>query len=132
MCRRSRTGRRATAKHRRADYAPHIPGPQNRGPGVAPVTSDEDREDRMKMRRVIGAVVLVMLSAGSVASQAQAYAVGADGKMQQEKQAPLIPSDQQPTTEQLSKLFDVMRIKQQMQSMRQMVPSMVQEQIQAA
>ena len=86
----------------------------------------------MKMRRVIGAVVLVMLSAGSVAVQAQAYAVGADGKMQQEKQAPLIPSDQQPTTEQLSKLFEVMRIKQQMQSMRQMVPSMVQEQIQAA
>ena len=86
----------------------------------------------MKMRRVIGLVVLVMLSAGSVAVQAQAYAVGADGKMQQEKQAPLIPSDQQPTTEQLSKLFEVMRIKQQMQSMRQMVPSMVQEQIQAA
>ena len=86
----------------------------------------------MKMRRVIGAVVLVMLSAGSVAVQAQAYAVGADGKMQQEKQAPLIPSDQQPTTEQLSNLFEVMRIKQQMQSMRQMVPSMVQEQIQAA
>ena len=86
----------------------------------------------MKMRRVIGAVVLVMLSAGSVAVQAQAYAVGADGKMQQEKQAPMIPSDQQPTAEQLSKLFDVMRIKQQMQSMRQMVPSMVQEQIQAA
>ena len=86
----------------------------------------------MKMRRVIGLVVLVMLSAGSVAVQAQAYAVGADGKMQQEKQAPLIQSDQQPTAEQLSKLFEVMRIKQQMQSMRQMVPSMVQEQIQAA
>lgn len=63
---------------------------------------------------------------------AQAFAVGTDGKMQQEKQAPLIPSDQQPTTEQLSKLFDVMRIKQQMQSMRQMVPSMVQQQIQSA
>jgi hypothetical protein len=81
---------------------------------------------------MIGAVVLVMLSAGSVAAYAQAYAVGADGKMQQEKQAPLIPSDQQPTTEQLSKLFDVMRIRKQMQSMRQMVPSMVQQQIKEA
>jgi len=43
-----------------------------------------------------------------------------------------VPSDQQPTQEQLIKLFEVMRIKQQMQSMRQIVPSMVQQQIQSA
>lgn len=41
-------------------------------------------------------------------------------------------ADQQPSTEQLAKLFDAMRIKQQMQSMRTMVPSLVQQQIQSA
>lgn len=41
-------------------------------------------------------------------------------------------ADQQPSTEQLAKLFDAMRIKQQMQSMRMMVPGMMQQQIQSA
>jgi len=41
-------------------------------------------------------------------------------------------SDQQASPEQLGKLFEVMRIKQQMQSMRTMVPGMVQQQIQSA
>lgn len=43
-----------------------------------------------------------------------------------------VPSDQQASQEQLTKLFEVMRIKQQMQSMRTMVPSLVQQQIQSA
>ncbi len=43
-----------------------------------------------------------------------------------------VPTDQQPSQEQLTKLFEVMRLKQQMQSMRQIVPSMVQQQIQSA
>ena len=43
-----------------------------------------------------------------------------------------VPADQQPTREQLVKLFDVMRIRQQMQSMRQIVPGMVSQQIQSA
>jgi hypothetical protein len=43
--------------------------------------------------------------------------------------ASTIPADQQPSPEQLSKLFEVMRIKQQMASMRMMVPGMVQQQI---
>jgi hypothetical protein len=43
-----------------------------------------------------------------------------------------IPPDQQPTKEQLAKLFDVMRLREQMQSMRQMVPAMVQQQITSA
>jgi len=41
-------------------------------------------------------------------------------------------ADQQPSTEQLTKLFDAMRIKQQMQSMKTMIPGMVQQQIQSA
>ena len=43
-----------------------------------------------------------------------------------------IAPENQATTEQLSKLFEVMRIKQQMQSVRQMVPSMVAQQIQTS
>jgi len=46
--------------------------------------------------------------------------------------ATTIPADQQPSADQLAKLFEVMRIKQQMQSMRTMVPGMVQQQIQSA
>ena len=45
---------------------------------------------------------------------------------------PTISADQQPSPEQLTKLFEVMRIKQQMASMRMMVPGMVQQQIQSA
>lgn len=75
---------------------------------------------------------LMVLAIGPVAVQAQAYAAGTDGTLQQEKQAPLIPSDQQPTQEQLSKLFDAMRIREQMQSMRQIMPSIVQQQIKSA
>jgi len=43
-----------------------------------------------------------------------------------------VPADQQPTKEQLAKLFDVMRLRVQMKSMRQIVPSMVQQQIKSA
>lgn len=84
----------------------------------------------MRTMRVIGAAV-VMLTA-SVIAGAQAIAVGADGKMQQEKQAPVVSAENQPSADQLAKLFEVMRIKQQMASMRTMVPAMVQQQIQAA
>jgi|ERR1035437_829633 hypothetical protein len=43
----------------------------------------------------------------------------------------VIPEDQRATKEQIAKLFEVMRLKQQMASMEQMMPSMVQQQIQA-
>jgi len=42
-----------------------------------------------------------------------------------------IPVDQQPTKEQLAKLFEVMRLKAQMQTMMKALPSMIQGQIQA-
>jgi hypothetical protein len=42
-----------------------------------------------------------------------------------------VPQDEQPTKEQLAKLFEAMRVRQQMQSVRSMVPTMVQEQIRA-
>ena len=46
--------------------------------------------------------------------------------------ATTIPADQQATKEQLTKLFEVMRLREQMKSMRQIVPSMVQQQIKSA
>jgi hypothetical protein len=86
----------------------------------------------MKAQAMIGTMALLLLSAGAVAGHAQAYAVGADGQVQQEKQAPAVAPENQATTEQLSKLFEVMRIKQQMQAVKQMVPSMVAQQIQTS
>jgi hypothetical protein len=80
---------------------------------------------------MVGVGAVLMLSAAMFAG-AQAFAVGADGKMQQEKQAPVVAPENQPSADQLSKLFEVMRIKQQMQSVRQMVPSMVAQQIQTS
>ena len=43
--------------------------------------------------------------------------------------APTIPPDQQPTKEQLAKLFDVMRLRQQLQSVMRTMPAMVLEQV---
>jgi hypothetical protein len=45
--------------------------------------------------------------------------------------AATIPADQQPTQEQLTKLFELMRIKQQISSMTQMMPAMMRQQMQA-
>jgi hypothetical protein len=45
--------------------------------------------------------------------------------------AATIPADQQPTKEQLTKLFELMRIKQQISSMTKMMPAMMRQQMQA-
>jgi hypothetical protein len=42
-----------------------------------------------------------------------------------------IPLDQQPTKEQLAKLFELIRVRQQVQSLLKMMPAMVQQQMQA-
>jgi uncharacterized protein len=81
----------------------------------------------MKSKFLIGIVAAMM--AGSAAAHGQAYAVGADGKMQQEQ---IIAPENQASAEQVARLFEEMRIKDQVQQMRQMVPAMVQQQIQAA
>ncbi len=60
-----------------------------------------------------------MGSAGASATAGQSSAV-------------VVPDDQKPTMEQLTKLFEAMRLKEQMQSMRQIVPAMVQQQITSA
>jgi uncharacterized protein len=43
--------------------------------------------------------------------------------------APAIPPDQQPTREQLAKLFEVMRLRQQLQSVMKAMPAMIQQQV---
>jgi hypothetical protein len=43
--------------------------------------------------------------------------------------ASVVSADQQPTKEQLAKLFDAMRVKQQIQSVQKVVPTMIQQQI---
>jgi hypothetical protein len=48
-----------------------------------------------------------------------------------EPAATTTPLDQQPTKEQLAKLFEVMRLRQQMQSVMKMMPAMIQQQVQA-
>jgi hypothetical protein len=45
--------------------------------------------------------------------------------------APVIPPDQQPTKEQLIRLFEVMRLRRQFDSMMKMMPAMVEQQIHA-
>ena len=86
----------------------------------------------MNGRKILELAALGLLSLTTAVGSSQAIAVGADGKMQQEKPAAVIAPENQATPDQLAKLFDGMRIKQQMQSMKTMVPAMVQQQIQAA
>jgi hypothetical protein len=83
------------------------------------------------MAVILGAAV-VATSAFSIAQSATP--AGQTGAAAQAGQAPAasVPAGQQPTKEQLAKLFDVMRIRDQMQSMRQIVPGMVAQQIQSA
>ena len=45
--------------------------------------------------------------------------------------APVIPADQQPTSEQLNRLFEVMRLRDQMESVTKMMPAMIQQQVEA-
>src|SRR3569833_1237509 len=86
----------------------------------------------LKVILIVAAVATALISFGTMRTSGQVFAVGADGKMQQEKPASVIAPENQATAAQLSKLFEVMRIKQQMQSMKAMVPGTVQQQIQAA
>lgn len=45
--------------------------------------------------------------------------------------APVIPADQQATKEQLAKLFELMRVREQLASMTKIMPQMAQQQMQA-
>jgi hypothetical protein len=48
-----------------------------------------------------------------------------------QQSASLVAEDQQPTPEQLTKLFEVMRLRQQMDSVTRMMPAMIQQQVES-
>lgn len=73
----------------------------------------------------------VMLGVAAAISSTMVFAKSAQPAVQAAPRATQT-ADQQPTAEQLAKLFEVMRLQAQMQSMRQIVPSMVQQQIKSA
>lgn len=79
---------------------------------------------------VVGAVLTVSAFAPAQSAQPAVTPGAAPGAEQ--TAAAVVPADQRPTKEQLLKLFDVMRLREQMQSMRQIVPAMVQQQIKSA
>ena len=84
----------------------------------------------MKIRIWMAAVLVPGLLVASLTSFAQAYTVQPSGSLVQEQPAtPAIPPEDQATKEQLAKLFEVMRIREQVQSVRKMVPLMVEGQI---
>jgi uncharacterized protein len=78
-----------------------------------------------------GLRIFVLLAAGIGVAPAvlvaQAVSVAPNGTVAQEQTA--IPPEDQATKEQLAKLFDVMRIRDQMQATRRIIPTMVETQV---
>jgi hypothetical protein len=74
----------------------------------------------MKSNRVGAVVLSVILAMGGMLARAQA-----DGPSQS---VPVVPEDQQATKDQLARLFEVMRIKQQMAAMTRNMPVLLQQQ----
>jgi hypothetical protein len=85
------------------------------------------------MLHVRGALVLsTVLGMGSLISGAQTAepAEGTVGGAPDQAPVSTIPVEQRATKEQLTKLFEVMRVKQQMDSVLKMMPAMVEKQMQ--
>src|ERR1019366_5678346 len=76
----------------------------------------------------IVAALGIGLALTGLPTKAQAPATPAEAA-QTPAAASMVPADQQPTKEQLAKLFDAMRVKQQIQSVQKVVPTMIQQQI---
>jgi hypothetical protein len=74
-------------------------------------------------------IALVSIAAPWPHAQAQS-SMPAVSTNEQPVSATPIPEDQQPTKDQLAKLFEVMRLRQQLQSYLTMMPAMIQQQIQ--
>jgi hypothetical protein len=88
----------------------------------------------ISMAMLAGSTMLAAQSAQPVvkADSAHGTATQATTSSPDQAAAGTIPADQQPTKEQLAKLFDAMRVREQMQSMRQIVPGMISQQIRSA
>ncbi len=79
------------------------------------------------------AIVSMAIVAGSMMVAAQSVQPPAQAGEAQNAPASVAPiaPDQQASKEQIAKLFEVMRVKQQMDSMMKMMPTMVQQQMRA-
>jgi hypothetical protein len=73
--------------------------------------------------------VVVLTIALSAAPFAFAQAPATEAAGAQTKAAPVVPADQQPTASQLDRLFEVMRLKEQLASTTKMMPQLVQQQM---
>jgi hypothetical protein len=82
------------------------------------------------MKKVFATALVIgfVVSASFVRSQAGAPPA-AGTTASQDSAPPVIPPDQQPTKEEVAKLFEVMQIREQMESMMKMFPSMIQQQV---
>jgi hypothetical protein len=85
-------------------------------------------EEIMKKSFSVALVVAFLLSASFVRSQA-APPAAPTSPAPDASTTSVVPPDQQPTKEQLAKLFEVMRIREQTESMMKMFPAMIQQQI---
>lgn len=83
------------------------------------------------MRSAYGilAVVGLALSLWAAAAQAQANPAPAPAAQPAETAPALIPPAQQPTKEQMAKLFEVMQVRQQVQAFEKMMPAVIQRQL---
>lgn len=80
-------------------------------------------------KRGFAALAAFGLALGSLPAVAQAYSVQPSGALVQESPAQAIPPEDQATAEQLGRLFQAMRIREQVQSLRNLIPTMVEGQI---
>lgn len=76
-------------------------------------------------KRTKFAIGLVLILSGGAVVAAQGAAPATT------QAAAVVPEDQQPTDTQLNRLFEVMRVRQQMASMAKMMPQLMQRQMQA-
>jgi uncharacterized protein len=77
----------------------------------------------------IGSVLYSAASFGQTPATGQVGAGQAGADAQAEPQARVIAPDDQPTREQLDRLFEVMQLRQQMSSVMKVLPAMMQQQI---
>jgi uncharacterized protein len=85
------------------------------------------------MRNAYGILVSIGLAIlpWAPAAHAQTNPPAAPAAQPAEPQPALIPPDQQPTKEQLARLFEVMQVRQQVQAFEKLMPSVIQRQLHA-
>ncbi|HVZ85084.1 MAG TPA: DUF2059 domain-containing protein [Terracidiphilus sp.] len=85
----------------------------------------------MKTSRMLIAAAALVLTSGASGIIAQAYSVGTDGKLNQEQTAPAIPPEDQPSAQQLARLFEVMQVRRQVQNVQKSIADLAEGQIHA-